>query len=119
MDQYTCKRIGAMLALMALGALAGCAGTGSPSPGGANAQPLYRCDNGTQFRVRFVDDTALIRDDARGQEDVLLRDAGGQGPQQTVFSSVRLRAEFGLGAGAREAVLHYFQPPVAVRCLRD
>lgn len=119
MDQHIGKRIGAALALAAMATLAGCAGTGTQGTGAASEQQLlYRCDNGTQFKVRFVDDTALIRDAARGQEDVLLRDAGGQGPQQTVFSNARLRAEFGLGADAREAVLHHVQPPVAVRCAR-
>jgi hypothetical protein len=54
---------------------------------------------------------------ARG-DDVLLRDAGGQGAQ-TVYSNPRLRAEFGLGEGGREAVLHYPLLPLEVRCLRD
>jgi hypothetical protein len=119
MDQHTGKRIAAALTLAGMGALAGCAGTGVPGMGGTLAQgPLYRCDNGAQWRVQFVGDTALISD-ASGQEEVLLRDAGGQGPQQAVFSNSTLRAQFGLGAEAREAALHYFAPPVAVRCLRD
>ena len=39
--------------------------------------------------------------------DVLLRDAGGMTPQQTVYSNARMRAEFGLGASGREAILRY------------
>jgi len=36
-----------------------------------------------------------------------------------VFSNSRLRAEFGVGADGREAVLHWLQPqPQSVRCSR-
>lgn len=112
MNQQAGKRIAAWLALAGMGALAGCAGSG-----GASALPLYRCEQGIEFTVKFIDDTAVL-DSTRGGE-VLYRDAGGQGTKQTVYSSPKLRAEFGLGAGEREAVLHYLLPPLEVRCVRD
>ena len=93
--------------------LAGCAGINSGASSGTSA---YRCDKGLQFNVKFVDDTAVLKG-ARG-DDVLLRDAGGQGAQ-TVYSSPRLRAEFGMGEGERGAVLQYLQPSLTARCQRD
>ncbi len=114
MNQHAGKRMAAVMALASVAALAGCAGMKSSDP---SALPLYRCEQGMQFTVRFVNDTAILKG-ARG-DDVLLRDAGGQGGQQTVYSSPRLRAEFGLGASAREAVLHYPLEPLATRCVRD
>lgn len=110
-NQQTGQRIVAVMALLGLGVLAGCAGVGA-APG----QPVYRCDNGLEFTARFVDDSVVLK--GAGVEDVLLRDAGGQGEQQPVFSSARLRAQFGLGASAREALLQYAAPPLAVRCQR-
>jgi len=91
--------------------LAGCAG------GGTSATSFYRCEQGFEFSVRFIDDTALM-DGARGH-DLLLRDAGGQGPLQTVYSNPRMRAEFGLGSGGREAVLRYPLLPLVLHCVRD
>ncbi len=75
----------------------------------------YRCDQGVEFTVRFIDDTVLLESAARGHE-LLLRDAGGLTPQQTVYSNSRLRAEFGLGAGGREAVLRYLAPALVAQC---
>jgi hypothetical protein len=103
----------AVAALAAAAALAGCAATKGD---GALALPLYHCEQGMQFSVSFVDDAAVLKG-ARG-DDVLLRDAGGQGAQ-TVYTNARLRAEFGLGASGREAMLQYLQPPLVVRCVRD
>ena len=80
--------------------------------------PHYRCENNTGFTVRFADDTAELDLDSRGRE-VLLRDAGGVTPQQSVYSSERLRAEFGLGASGRDAVLHNLATPATVNCARD
>jgi hypothetical protein len=111
MNRHAGKRLTATLTLAATAALAGCAAGGRLSTG-----PLYRCDQGMSFSVEFVDDTAVLKG-ARGN-DVLLRDAGGQGAQ-TVYSNPRMRAEFGLGASGREAMLHYPPQPLAVRCLRD
>jgi hypothetical protein len=92
--------------------LAACAGTGSPS-----GQQSWRCEHGIDFRVRFVDDSALL--EGTRANEVLFRDAGGQGPQQSVYSNAKLRAEFGLGANGREALLTYPALPLKARCVRD
>ena len=94
--------------------LAGCASGG---PGNTSTGQRYRCEQGIEFSVKFVDDSALI-DSNRGN-NVLLRDAGGQGEGQTVYSNAVVRAEFGLGAGGREAFLRYPLLPLVVRCVRD
>ena len=78
----------------------------------------YRCDEGVAFTVRFADDSATIDAGPRGSE-VLLRDAGGTTPQQTVYSNARMRAEFGLGASGREAILRYPLAPLVAHCVRD
>lgn len=92
--------------------LSACTGVGSSS-----GSQSFRCEHGINFQVRFVDDSALL--DGAGGSEVLFRDAGGQGPQQTVYSSPRLRAEFGLGAQGREAQLNYPLLPLNARCVRD
>ena len=79
--------------------------------------PHYKCDQGIEFTVRFDNGTAVVDAGPRGN-DVLLRDAGGTTPQQTVFSNTRMRAEFGLGADGSEAVLHYASPALQTRCAR-
>ena len=114
MNQQSGKRM-AWMALLGALALAGCAGRTVQA-----TAPLYRCEHGLEFTVRFIDDTALL-DGSRGH-DLLQRDAGGQGEQQTVYSNERVRAEFGLGASGREAVLRYPQLPqlpLVARCVRD
>ena len=58
-------------------------------------------------------------DAGRVGSDVLLRDAGGITPQQTVYSNARMRAEFGLGASGREAILRYPLAPLVAHCVRD
>jgi hypothetical protein len=98
--------------LAVVATLTACAGVG-PSSGAQS----YRCEQGIDFNVRFVDDSALL--DGAGGSEVLFRDAGGQGPQQTVYSSPRLRAEFGLGTQGREAQLSYPLLPLKARCVRD
>ncbi len=92
--------------------LAACAGSGAPT-----GQQSWRCENGIDFRVRFVDDSALI--DGPRSSEVLFRDAGGQGPQQSVYRNATMRAEFGLGASGREARLSYPLLPLTARCVRD
>jgi hypothetical protein len=77
----------------------------------------YRCDDATEFTVRFADDGAAVDEPARGSQQ-LLRDAGGVTPQQTVYSNGRLRAEFGLGGRGDEASLHYVSPPLQLHCVR-
>jgi hypothetical protein len=126
------------IGLLASGALLGCVSappTPAPAPvtapapadpavspatpaSPAAAQQRYRCDQNFEFSVRFMDDSAVIDAGSRGN-DVLLRDAGGVTPQQTVYSNPRLRAEFGLGAGGREAILRYLAPQLVVNCMKD
>jgi hypothetical protein len=103
-------RCGLLLAALAL--LSACAVTGTGS-----VATRYRCEHGIDFSVRFVDDSALI--ESSRASDVLFRDAGGQGASQTVYSNTRMRAEFGLGSGGREAVLRYPLLPLVARCVRD
>lgn len=112
-----------VVGLVLCGVLAGCAGTGS---GGSGSGPVYRCEHGIAFTVKFVDNTAVLSgarsasgSSGAGDQDLLLRDAGGQGAQQAFYSNPRLRAEFGLGASGREAVLRYPLLPLVVRCMRD
>ena len=116
--KHRLSALAALGAFAGLAALAGCAALPGPVAGASSSSglPLYRCEQGLSFTVRFVDDTAVLTG-ARG-DDVLLRDAGGEGAQ-TVYSSARMRAEFGLGAGGREAVLHYPPSPEAMHCVRD
>ena len=116
MNKIFGKRMASWMLLAGVAALAGCAGLSGGGPSATSSTPVYRCEQGLQFTVRFVNDTAVLKG-ARGDE-VLLRDAGGQGAQ-TVFSNPRLRAEFGMGTGAQEAVLQYLQPPMVARCVRD
>ena len=94
--------------------LTGCA-TGNF--GNKSTGQRYRCEQDIKFSVKFVDDSALI-DSSRGY-NVLFRDAGGQGEGQTVYSNAVVRAEFGLGASGREAVLRYPLLPLVVRCMRE
>ena len=121
-----------MTTLMLGGMLAGCAGTGTGTGSAissAGSAPLYRCEHGIVFTVKFADNTALLSgarkpsgssgSPSAGDQDLLLRDAGGQGAQQAFYSSPRMRAEFGLGASGREAILRYPLLPLVVRCLRD
>ena len=117
MTKHTARQIAAWITLAGtVAALAGCAGIGGAKPSAADV-PRYRCEGGTEFTVRFAGDGTAVMKGARG-DDTLLRDAGGQGAQ-TVYSNPRMRAEFGLGADGREAVLRYLTPPLATRCVRE
>lgn len=102
----------ALLCLPVAAALAACAGSGPMS-----GQQRYRCEHAIDFRVRFVDDSALL--EGTRANEVLFRDAGGQGPQQSVYRNATMRAEFGLGASGREALLSYPLLPLKARCVRD
>lgn len=84
----------------------------------SSGAPRYRCDNNIAFTVRFGDGTADIDAGSRGQ-DALLRDAGGLTPQQTVYSSTRLKAEFGLDPAGRGAKLNYAAPALEAHCVRE
>jgi hypothetical protein len=76
----------------------------------------YSCDQGIEFTVRFADDSAFI-DRSNGDSEVVLRDAGGLTPQQSVYSNAHLRAEFGLGPAGREAKLRYLPQPEIAHCV--
>ena len=67
--------------------------------------------------MRFGEGTAQLDITGRGSK-TLLRDAGGLTPQQTVYSSTELKAEFGLGPEGRRAKLNFVSPPIEVRCVR-
>lgn len=88
------------------------------APDAGSAVARYRCEQNIEFTVRFADDSATIDAGSRGRE-VLLRDAGGATPQQTVYSNARMRAEFGLGMSGRDAIVRYALPPLAVRCVME
>ena len=76
----------------------------------------YQCENHVAFTVKFANYSAVVNSN-RGYE-VLYRTAGGLTPSQTVYSNPRMRAEFGLGATGREAILRYLLQPVVVRCVQ-
>lgn len=101
-----------MLMLAAGALLTACAGLGARS-----GPPLYRCEHGIEFSVKFVDGNALL--EGPRANEVLFRDAGGQGALQAVYSNTNMRAEFGLGPDGREAVLRYPLLPLVARCVRD
>lgn len=105
-------------AMVATAALGACTIATAPSTGPAAALAHYRCEHGIEFTVRFVDDSAMLDAGPRGS-DVLLRDAGGATPQQSVYGNPRMRAEFGLGASGREAILRYPLLPLVAHCVRD
>lgn len=111
MNQPPSRRIQVLISLVALGALAACAGSRD-----ASGPPHYQCEHGIAFTASFADDSAVL-EGTRGKE-TLYRDAGGQGAQ-TVYSNPGLRAEFGLGSKGREAVLHDLLQPLEARCVRD
>ena len=106
------------LGLTIISVLAGCASNSGNAGKDSQAEaPLYRCENAIEFRARFIDNSAVL-DGSRGY-DVLYRDAGGVTPSQTVYSNIRMRAEFGLGPSGREAILRYPLLPLVVRCVRE
>jgi hypothetical protein len=85
--------------------------------GSGPARPWsYRCDGGLEFNVRFGDGAATI-DATTGGSQVLLRDAGGATPQQTVYSNERMRVEFGLGENGREAIVREAGAADGVHCV--
>jgi len=104
--------------IAAAAVLCGCAIAPSTPEGPASAA-RYRCDHGIAFTVRFGDDAAVLEAAPPVGNETLLRDAGGITPQQTVYSTTRMRAEFGLGASAREAILRMPSPPLVAHCVRE
>ncbi len=99
----------------------GPAAAAAPPPGtvapAAAGLPRFRCDHDIAFTVQQGEDAVTIDAGARGRE-LLLRDAGGVTPQQTVYSNERLKAEFGLGAAGNEAILRYAEPALVAHCTR-
>lgn len=124
---------GGALALL----LAGCAGGERTAPAApvveAPADPVkpaepapppeppgvarLRCDDATELRVAFAGDEVRVAGLGAG-EQVLLRDAGGETPQQSVFTNEVLRAEFGLGPDGREAHLQELRSQRQLHCVR-
>lgn len=89
-----------------------------PQPAAADGT-RYACDNGLTIRARFTGDSVTLAGLPQGDE-VLLRDAGGVTPEQTVWSNERMRAEFGLPPDSEGAALHLLQPESAtVSCRRQ
>ena len=70
------------------------------------------------FDLRFGDGSAELLFASR-EPEMLMRDAGGVTPRQTVYSSTKLKAEFGLDPGGRGAKLNFADPPLEVHCRRD
>lgn len=92
-----------------------------PPPAAAASKPRlphYACDDGMAFDARFGDDDVQLLF-ASGETETLMRDAGGTSPQQTVYSSTRMKAEFGLEPDARGAKLNVAEPARSVRCMRE
>jgi hypothetical protein len=88
----------------------------APAPAAHSGGQRYRCEQDLSISVQLAADSATVDAGPRGKE-VLGRDAGGLTPRHTVYSGTRLRAEFGVGADGREALLHWLAPqPQTVRC---
>jgi len=78
-----------------------------------SAGTRYSCDNGSEIVVRS-DGSATLQG-GRGTV-VLLRDAGGVGPAQAVYSNPQVRLETGLGDDARGAQIVGLVPGGGARC---
>ena len=76
----------------------------------------YRCDNGMRLSVHAAESATL--QGYRGAE-LLLRDAGGVGPEQAVFSNPQVRVQTGFGADGREAKIQGQIPGGQARCVRE
>jgi hypothetical protein len=122
-------------AVVATAGLCGCGSPAAAMPAAASAQPdvamqpptaragsgparpwRYRCDGGLEFSVQFGDGAATM-DAMPGGSQVLLRDAGGATPRQTVYSNERMRVEFGLGESGREALVREAGATDGVHCV--
>jgi len=110
--------LGVVLMLTACGSSPLSSGPSGPPVAQASAAAVvYRCGPADGFEVTFGQDSAVLTG-PRGRQ-MLLRDAGGLTPEQTVYSNADLRAEFGLGPGGRQALLHTPAPAVVLRCVRN
>ena len=89
-----------------------------PPPVSASAPAVYRCDDGSSFRVQEQADV-LVLDGLDGGPHRLERDAGGLTPEQSVWSGPHLRVEFGVGPQGRQAVVQVLQSQRLVACSRS
>jgi len=123
-----CIRLACLLPAWILAGCAGLQGTGpgsagvdatsSTAPGLTAGSLRLRCEDGRTLVAQVGADVVQLEGLPSGPER-LLRDAGGLTPRHTVYSSARLRAEFGLGEDGRSALLHPLQPAAAtVRCVQ-
>jgi hypothetical protein len=79
----------------------------APAPAVSQAQPEpggMRCDNGRRLVLRPQADQLDVDGLAPGPQE-LLRDAGGIGPRQSVWSNDRVRVALGLGDRGDEALV--------------
>ena len=90
----------------------------APEPQKPPALPHYHCGGALDFDLQAADDGVTLLFATREPEK-LLRDAGGVTPQQTVYSSTKLKAQFGLDPGGRGAQLNFADPPLEVHCRRQ
>jgi hypothetical protein len=90
----------------------------SQAAGAKPRLPHYACEQGPAFDVRFGDGSADIVF-ASGETVTLMRDAGGTSPQHTVYSSTRIKVEFGLDPDARGAQLKIAEPALSAHCVRE
>ena len=109
---------------LALLALAGCAQPPraplppeAPPPLPAPPAARYDCDAGPGFSLRVEGDLATLEGLPQGPL-TLARDAGGETPQQSVWTRAQWRAEFGLGPDGRGARLHDLQSQQHLHCTR-
>lgn len=56
---------------------------------------------------------------ATREPETLLRDAGGTSPEQVVYSSTALKAEFGLVPDGRGVKLNFVTPAMSATCMRE
>ncbi|MBK0391247.1 hypothetical protein [Ramlibacter algicola] len=94
----------------------------APGPAAPMAHPdrdalNLACDDGIELRVRFGEDEAAVEGLGEGRQ-ILGRDAGGTGPQQSVYSGDRMRVEFGLGPGGTDADVHLLDSMRTLHCRR-
>lgn len=89
------------------------AGCGSNPMAKYFAGSPYQCDNGVTVAVR--DDGSATMQTGRGSER-LLRDAGGVGPAQAVYSNPQVRFSTGLPPDGRGAELEGMVPNGKARC---
>ncbi|QHI98720.1 hypothetical protein GT347_12395 [Xylophilus rhododendri] len=114
LSRRAARRTAALALLPLAAALGGCATGPFANHFSGTA---YRCDNGVAVRVKETEGRATLQT-GRGTE-VLLRDAGGVGPQQAVYSNPQVRLQTGMDPEARGAFLEGMVAGGKARCLRE